>query len=311
MNYHEEIIKLKKEKNAVILAHFYQVPEIQDVADFVGDSLQLSQKAASTEADIIVFAGVHFMGETAKILNPNKKVLIPDMNAGCSLADSCPPEEFSAFRKQYPDHTVISYINCTADIKAQTDIICTSSNALAIVNSLPEDEQIIFAPDKNLGNYLERVSGRSMKVWDGSCIVHHEFSESEIGNLRSEYPNCKVIAHPECTSYVLEQADFIGSTKALLEYVQTDSADTFIVATEIGILYNMKQVAPDKTLIPAPVVSTCTACQQCPYMKMNTIEKLYNCINEESPELTMDEELRKKALIPIERMLDISAKANI
>lgn len=311
MNFKKEIEKLKKEKNAVILAHFYQTPEIQQCADFVGDSLALSQKAASTEADIIVFAGVHFMAETAKILNPNKKVLIPDMDAGCSLADSCPTDKFQSYKAEHPNHTVISYINCTAEIKAETDIICTSSNAKAILDSLPQDEKIIFAPDKNLGAYLNRITGREMLLWDGSCIVHHEFSETEIGKLKIEHPGCKVIAHPECTSYMLAQADFVGSTSALLDFAQNDSADTFIVATETGILYNMKQLAPNKTFIPAPVVSTCTACNECPYMKMNTLEKLYNCMKNETPELLMDESLRKKALSPITRMLDISKKANL
>lgn len=311
MNYKEEIERLKKEKNAVILAHFYQIPEIQQCADFVGDSLALAQKAAATNADIIVFAGVHFMAETAKILNPTKKVLIPDMDAGCSLADSCPTNEFRLFKAQHPNHTVISYINCTAEIKAETDIICTSSNAQAIVNSLPKDEKIIFAPDKNLGAYLQRVTGREMLIWDGSCIVHHEFSEVEIAKLKEKHPGCKIIAHPECSSYLLQHADFIGSTKALLDYAQSDDAQTFIVATEIGILYNMEQAAPNKKFIAAPVVSTCTACQSCPYMKMNTLEKLYNCLKNEAPELFMDEKLRQKALIPIERMLDISKKANL
>lgn len=306
MTLKEKVTQLKKEKNAVILAHYYQLPEVQEVADFIGDSLALSQQAASTKADIILFAGVHFMAETAKILNPNKKVIIPDMEAGCSLAESCPTSDFKLFKEQHPDHLVISYINCTAEIKALTDIICTSSNALKIVQSIPENQKIIFAPDKNLGAYIKRITDRDMLIWDGSCLVHHEFSETEIEKLKTQYPNSKVIAHPECTSYLLNLADFIGSTKALLEFVKTDSANCYIVATESGILYNMQNEVPNKTFIPAPTVSTCIACQQCPYMKMNTLQKVYDCLNLEQPEILMDEELRIQALKPIRKMLELS-----
>ena len=306
MDLSSKIEKLKKEKNAIILAHYYQTPDIQAVADFVGDSLALSQKAASTSADIIVFSGVHFMAETAKLLNPNKTVLLPDLDASCSLAESCPGDDFKLFREKYADHKVISYINCSTDIKAQTDIICTSSNAEAIVNSFPKNQKLIFAPDKNLGDYLQRITGRDMQIWDGECIVHHEFSEDKIGALKKEHPGCKIIAHPECTSYMLQHADFIGSTKALLDYVQNDEAMTFIVATEIGILFNMKQAAPSKTFIAAPVVSTCTACQECPYMKMNTLEKLYNCLNNGTPEILIEPNLLERAKQPILKMLELS-----
>lgn len=306
MTLKEKVIELKEKKNAIILAHYYQLPEIQEVADFVGDSLALSQKAASTDAYIILFAGVHFMAETAKILNPNKKVLIPDMNAGCSLADSCPPEEFRKFKEKHPDHLVISYINCTAEIKAMTDIICTSSNALKIVNSIPKETPILFAPDKNLGDYVQRHSEREMILWDGTCMVHHEFSGDKIQELRKKHPYSKVIAHPECSSYLLEYADFIGSTKALLNFAKHDDAETYIVATESGILYNMGNEVPDKRFVAAPVVSSCIACQECPYMKMNTLEKLYNCLLNETPEIIMDEKIRKKALTPISRMLELS-----
>jgi quinolinate synthase len=300
-----EIQKLKKQKNAVILAHYYQEADIQDVADFVGDSLGLSQEAAGTQADIIVFAGVHFMAETAKILNPHKKVLLPDLKAGCSLADSCPPDRFETFVNQHPGHTVISYINCTADIKALTDIICTSSNAEKIVRSLPENEPIIFAPDKNLGKYINKITGRNMVLWDGSCMVHEIFSLKELIRLKAKHPQAKIIAHPECEEEILAMADFIGSTTALLNFVQKDAADTFIVVTESGILHQMQKSAPGKTLIPAPPNNTC-ACNDCPHMKLNTLEKLYLCLRDETPEIILDENLRLKAEKSIKRMLELS-----
>lgn len=300
-----EIDRLKREKNAVILAHYYQEPDIQDVADFIGDSLGLAQQAEKTAADIIVFAGVHFMAETAKILNPGKKVLLPDLRAGCSLADSCPPAAFSAFKQKYPDHIVISYINCTAEIKAMSDIICTSSNAVAVVNSVPKDQKIIFAPDKNLGRYVMQQSGRDMVLWNGTCMVHELFSLQKIIRLKARHPEAKFIAHPECEEPVLEIADFIGSTTALLEYTVKDSAGSFIVATESGILHKMSSASPQKTFIPAPPDNLC-ACNDCPHMKLNTLEKLYRCMKYEQPELILDEDLRVKALQPILRMLQIS-----
>jgi len=303
----EKITKLKKEKNAVILAHYYQVGPIQDVADFVGDSLALSRKAEETDADIIVFAGVHFMGETAKILNPTKKVVIPDMEAGCSLADSCPPKEFGEFKKQHPDHMVISYINCTAEIKAMTDIICTSSNARKIVESLPKDQKIIFAPDKNLGNYLIKELDREMVLWDGVCIVHESFDLEKLLKLVQENPDAHIIAHPESAPHILEAAEFVGSTTGLLNYVKNSSDKKFIVATEPGILHEMQRENPDKELITAPVGDdeSCN-CSECPYMKLNTMQKLYDCLKNESPEILMDEDLRVKALKPIKRMLELS-----
>jgi quinolinate synthase len=300
-----EIGLLKKQKNAIILAHYYQDPDIQDIADYIGDSLGLSQQAAKSTADIIVFAGVHFMAETAKILNPTTKVLVPDMQAGCSLADTCPPDKFKEFLAQYPDHTVISYINCSAEIKAMSDIICTSSNALKIVNSLPLDEKIIFAPDKNLGRYIAKKSGRDMILWDGSCIVHELFSERKIHELKIENPKALMIAHPECEDPVLNMADFIGSTTALLEFVRKNPTGEFIVATESGILHQMQKAAPQATLIPAPPDNNC-ACNDCPFMKMNTLEKIYLCLKNETPELMMDEGLRKKAEISMTRMLALS-----
>ncbi len=306
-----EINRLRREKNAIILAHYYQQPEIQDIADFTGDSLGLSRQAASTNANMIVFAGVHFMAETAKILNPDKKVVLPDLNASCSLADSCPPDLFRKFREDHPDHVVVSYINTTAEIKALSDIICTSTNALAIIESIPEDTPIIFAPDKNLGAYLKRKSGREMLIWDGSCIVHQEFSAEQVNQLKVHYPGAKIIAHPECGSYLLEHADFIGSTGALLRFTREDPADVFIVATETGILHQMSLNSPDKHFIPAPAITTCTACQECPYMKLNTMEKLYLCMKYETPEIIIEKSLRQKALKPIERMLEISARAGI
>ena len=305
-----EIERLKKEKNAILLAHYYQEPDIQDVADYIGDSLGLAQQAEKTTADIIVFAGVHFMAETAKILNPTKKVLLPDLNAGCSLADSAPADRFSAFKKQHPNHVVISYINCTADIKALSDIICTSSNAEKIIESLPVDQPIIFAPDKNLGAYLNKKSGRNMVLWDGACMVHEIFSLEKITRLKVRHPEAKLIAHPECEDPLLQIADFIGSTTQLLKYTQQDTSNAYIVATETGILHQMQKASPGKTFIPAPPENNC-ACNDCPYMKLNTLEKLYLCMEYETPEILMDEQLRLAAKKPIERMLEISKAAGL
>lgn len=302
-----EIEKLKKEKNAIVLAHYYQEPDIQDIADYVGDSLGLAQKAAATDADVIVFAGVHFMAETAKILNPHKKVLLPDLKAGCSLSDSCPPALFKTFKEKYPDHIVISYINCSAGIKALSDIICTSSNAQAIVESLPKDQKIIFAPDKNLGAYINKITGRNMVLWDGSCMVHEIFSLEKITKLRILNPNAELIAHPECEAAILEMADFIGSTTALLNYTKKSAAKEFIVATETGILHQMIKLNPDKVFIPAPPNNAC-ACNDCPHMKLNTLEKIYVALKYEQPEILMSDELIEKAKKPIVRMLELSAK---
>ncbi len=302
-----EIERLKKEKNAILLAHYYQEPDIQDVADYIGDSLGLAQKAQNTDADIIVFAGVHFMAETAKILNPNKKVLLPDLNAGCSLADSAPADQFRKFKEKHPDHIVISYINCTADIKALSDIIVTSSNAQKIVESVPRDQKIIFAPDKNLGAYLVKKTGRDMVLWNGACMVHEIFSLEKITKLKTRHPNARFIAHPECEEAVLRLADYIGSTTGLLKYTQQSEATEFIVATETGILHQMQKSSPNKTFIPAPPNNSC-ACNDCPHMKLNTLEKLYLCMEYETPEIQMEEELRKAAKRPIDRMLEISAK---
>jgi quinolinate synthase len=302
-----EIEKLKKEKNAVILAHYYQEPDIQDVADYIGDSLGLAQNAATTSADIIVFAGVHFMAETAKILNPGKKVLLPDLKAGCSLSDSAPPPLFKAFKDKHPDHLVISYINCSAGIKALSDIICTSSNAQKIVESLPLDQKIIFAPDKNLGGYINKQTGRNMLLWNGACMVHEIFSLEKITKLKIRHPKAKLIAHPECEEPVLAIADYIGSTTGLLKFSQTDPGEEYIVATEAGILHQMQKGAPHKTFIPAPPDNAC-ACNDCPYMKLNTLEKLYLCLKYEIPEITMEEEIRVAAKKPIDRMLEISAR---
>lgn len=302
-----EIERLKKEKNAIILAHYYQEPDIQDVADFIGDSLGLAQQAEKTTADIIVFAGVHFMAETAKILNPHKKVLLPDLKAGCSLSDSAPPELFRIFKEKYPDHLVITYINCSAGMKALSDIICTSSNAEKIIESLPADQKIIFAPDKNLGAYLDKKTGRDMVLWNGACIVHEIFSLEKITRLKIRHPHAKVIAHPECEEPILRVADFIGSTTSLLKYSMQDDATEFIVATETGILHQMQKQAPHKTFIPAPPENMC-ACNDCPYMKLNTLEKLYLCMEYEQPEIIMEESLLKAAKKPIERMLEISHK---
>lgn len=300
-----EIERLKKEKNAIILAHYYQEPDIQDVADFIGDSLGLAQQAEKTDADIIVFAGVHFMAETAKILNPDKKVLLPDLNAGCSLSDSAPPALFKQFRDKYPDHVVITYINCSAGMKALSDIICTSSNAEKIIESLSPDEKIIFAPDKNLGSYLKKKTGRDMLLWNGACIVHEIFSMEKITRLKVRHPEAKVIAHPECEEPVLRIADFIGSTTSLLKYTTQDASSEYIVATETGILHQMQKQSPFKTFIPAPPDNMC-ACNDCPYMKLNTLEKLYLCMEYEEPQITMDEKLLHAARKPIDRMLEIS-----
>ena len=301
----EEIEKLKKEKNVIILAHYYQEPDIQDIADYIGDSLGLAQKAENTSADIIVFAGVYFMAETAKILNPNKKVLLPDLNAGCSLSDSAPPVLFNQFKLKHPDHTVISYINCSSGIKALSDIICTSSNAEAIVNSLPKDEKIIFAPDKNLGAYLNKITNRNMVLWNGACMVHEIFSLEKITKLKIRHPEAKFIAHPECEESLLSIADYIGSTTALLKFTQQSISKQFIVATETGILHQMQKLNPNKTFIPAPPNNAC-ACNNCPYMKLNTLEKLYTCMKYELPEIIMEENLLVAAKKPITRMLEIS-----
>lgn len=301
------IEQLKKDLNAVVLAHYYQEPDIQDIADYIGDSLGLSQQAASTEADVIVFAGVHFMAETAKILNPDKLVLLPDLEAGCSLADSCPPDEFARFKAAHPDHIVISYINCTAEIKAMSDIICTSSNAVKLVNQLPHDQKIIFAPDRNLGRYVMEQTGREMVLWQGSCIVHETFSEKKILQLKMEHSNAEIIAHPECEAAVLRHASFIGSTTALLKYVEVSEGDRFIVATEPGIIHQMEKQVPKKHFIPAPPEANCN-CNECPYMRLNTLEKLYLAMKHKTPEITIPQEIQADALAPIQRMLEMSAR---
>lgn len=306
LDLYAEIERLKTEKNAILLAHYYQEAAIQELADFVGDSLGLAREAASTDAEIIVFAGVHFMAETAKILNPEKTVLLPDLNAGCSLADTCPPDAFEAFCNQYPDHTVITYVNSSAAVKALSDIICTSSSAAHIINQLPEDEKILFAPDRNLGAYLIRETERDMVLWDGVCIVHETFSERKLLRLAAEHPDAEVLAHPECRDAVLQHADFIGSTSQIRRYARDNGPAKFIVATEEGILHQMEKDNPANTLIPALPESGCN-CSQCPHMRLNTIEKLYLCLEHESPEITMEESLRKDALRPIERMMDMSA----
>ncbi|HET8803687.1 MAG TPA: quinolinate synthase NadA [Aequorivita sp.] len=307
MDLHQKITELKKKKNAIILAHYYQVPEIQDVADYVGDSLGLSQKAAETDAEIIVFAGVHFMAETAKILNPNKKVLLPDLMAGCSLADSCPADAFQKLVEAHPDHTVITYVNCSAEVKALSDIICTSSNAEKIVNSIPKDVPIIFAPDKNLGKYIQKKTDRKMLLWDGTCIVHEAFSIDKLLKLYKEHPGSKIIAHPESESHILETANYIGSTAGMIDYVKKHPSEKFIVATEAGILHKMQQEVPQAILIPAPAEedNSC-ACSECAFMKMNTLQKLYNCLLNETPQIEVSEAIRKKAILPIERMLELS-----
>lgn len=303
----EEIAHLKKEKNAVILAHYYQDADIQDIADYIGDSLGLAQNAEKTSADIILFAGVHFMAETAKILNPGKKVLIPDLKAGCSLADSCPPKDFAAFKAQHPDHIVLTYINCTADIKALSDVIVTSTNAVQIVESFPKDQKIIFAPDKNLGAYINKLTGRNMVLWNGSCMVHEIFSLEKITKLKALHPNALLLAHPECEAALLDLADFIGSTTAILNYSKKSEAKEFIVATETGIIHQMQKASPEKTFIPAPPNNTC-ACNDCPHMKLNTLEKIYVALKYEQPEILMEPELIEKAKKPIVKMLELSAK---
>ncbi|MFZ5939126.1 MAG: quinolinate synthase NadA [Bacteroidota bacterium] len=306
-----EINRMRKEKNAVILAHYYQEPEIQDIADFTGDSLALSQQAAKTNADIILFAGVHFMAETAKILSPSKKVLIPDLNAGCSLADSCPADEFSEFRKGYPDHIVISYVNTTAEIKALTDIVCTSSNALQIVQSLPAEQKIIFAPDRNLGNYINSKTGRNMVIWNGACHVHEEFSLERILELKKENPDAEIIAHPECEKPVLIVSDFIGSTSELLKYTSRSSSSKFIVATESGILHQMQKEQPEKIFIAAPPKDSTCACNACRFMKLITLNKVYNTLKYELPEVLLDPKLIEQAARPIRKMLDLSEKLGL
>ncbi|WP_035141240.1 quinolinate synthase NadA [Flavobacterium daejeonense] len=303
----ERILKLKKAKNAVILAHYYQENDIQDIADYVGDSLGLSQEATKVDADIILFAGVHFMAETAKILNPSKKVILPDLNAGCSLAESCPPDLFKNFIDQHPDHTVITYVNCSAEVKALTDIVVTSANAVKIVESIPKDQPIIFAPDKNLGKYVMSKTGREMLLWDGSCVVHEAFSLDKLIALYKQHPDAQIIAHPESETHILETASYIGSTSGMIEYVKTNPNNKFIVATEFGILHKMQEEVPNKILIPAPAKedNTC-ACSECGYMKMNTLQKVYDCLANESPEVHVAEDIIQKALVPIERMLELS-----
>lgn len=303
----EKILALKKEKNAVILAHYYQEEGIQEIADFVGDSLELSRKASQVDADIIVFAGVYFMAETAKIVNPNKKVIVPDVKAGCSLADGCPPKEFKTFLEKYPNHTVVTYINCTAEIKTLTDIVCTSSNAKKVIASIPKDQPIVFAPDKNLGKYLIAETGRDMVLWEGSCIVHEAFSLEKLIDLYKKHPTATIIAHPESETHILKVAHYIGSTSGMLNHVKNSTNDTFIVATEAGILHQMQLDNPTKTLIPAPSKedNTC-ACSECAFMKVNTLEKLYQCLQDESPEVLLGNEIIEKALIPIQRMLALN-----
>ena len=307
----KEINRLRHEKNAVILAHYYQTEDIQDIADFLGDSLGLSQKAAVTDAEIIVFAGVNFMAETAKIISPQKKVLIPDLNAGCSLAESCPAEEFMLFREKYPDHIVISYVNTTADIKALTDITCTSTNAVQIVESLPMEQKIIFAPDRNLGNYINSITNRNMVIWDGACHVHEDFSLERILEIKKDNPGAKIIAHPECQKPVLIVADFIGSTSALLRFTKDDSSQKYIVATESGILHQMRKSNPDKLFLPAPPKDSTCGCNDCRYMKLNTLEKIHDCLKYESPEIRIEENIRKRAEKPIRRMLEISKQLSL
>ncbi|MCB0564238.1 MAG: quinolinate synthase NadA [Phaeodactylibacter sp.] len=306
----EEIEKLKKEKNAIILAHYYQESDIQDIADYIGDSLGLSQQAAATDADIIVFAGVHFMAETAKMLSPHKKVLLPDLKAGCSLADSCPPPVFRKFKEKYPGHVVVSYINCTAELKTLTDICCTSTNAVQIIESIPKDQPIIFAPDVNLGRYLVKKTGRDMVLWNGSCMVHEIFSNEKITKLMMRHPDAKFIAHPECEEHLLEKADFIGSTTGLLNYTKRNEANIFIVATEAGIIHQMQKASPQKTFIPAPPNNTC-ACNECPHMKRNTLEKLYITMKYEQPEIILPDWIIEQGRASIDRMLEISAKAGL
>lgn len=310
LDFFGEIQQLKKEKNAIILAHYYQDADIQDIADYIGDSLGLARKAQQTKADMIVFAGVHFMAETAKILNPTRKVVIPDLLAGCSLSDSCPPILFKKFKEKHPDHNVVSYINCSAAIKALSDVICTSSNAVSVVNSFSKDKPIIFAPDKNLGRYVNKITGRKMLLWDGACMVHEIFSQEKISKLKQRHPAAKLIAHPECEEAVLQLADMIGSTTQLLKFSQQDNSQEFIVATEAGILHQMIKNAPKKKFIPAPPNNNC-ACNECPHMKRNTLEKIYACMKYELPAIEMDEGLRLAAKKPIDRMLAISEAAGV
>ena len=306
VNYLEEINRLRKERNAVILAHYYQEPAIQELADFVGDSLDLSRKAAATDADVIVFCGVRFMAEVAKILSPEKTVVLPDMEAGCSLEDSCPPEQFAAFRKKYPDHLCLTYINCSADIKALSDIIVTSSNAEHILNQLPADQQVMMAPDQHLGSYLAKKTGRDMVLWPGSCIVHERFSEKELIRLKAENPKAPVAAHPECPEAILNHADHVGSTSSILKFVLEDDADTFIIATEPHIIHQMKKSAPHKNFIDAPGMDDSCSCNECPYMGLNTLEKIYLCLRDLDPQIHVDEELRAKALTPLEKMMELA-----
>ncbi len=310
MNYSTEILKLKKEKKALILAHFYQIPEIQELADYVGDSLGLAQKAAEADVDLIVFAGVHFMAETAKMLNPDTLVVLPDLEAGCSLAESCPEDKFKEFKKQYPDHTVISYINTTAAIKTLTDIVCTSGNAVQIVESLPKNEKIIFAPDKNLGGYINRITGRNMVLWNGTCEVHDILTTEAIIKLKEDNPDACVIAHPECNAAVLMLADYIGSTTGMIKFTQADNSKKYIVATESGIIHQMKKLSPEKEFLIVPSDNTCN-CNDCPYMKLNTLEKLYLALKNETPAINMNKGVMEKAKKPIVRMLDISRKLKI
>lgn len=302
---------LRKAKNAVILAHYYQTGDIQDIADYVGDSLALAQWAAKTKADIIILCGVHFMGETAKILCPNKKVLVPDLNAGCSLADSCPARDFAKFVKQHPDHVVISYVNTTAAVKAMTDVVVTSTNARQIVESFPKDTKIIFGPDRNLGNYINSITGRNMLLWDGACHVHEQFSLEKILNLKKQYPDAEVITHPECKQPIIQVSGFVGSTAALLKHTITSDKKQFIVATESGVIHEMRKKSPDKEFIPAPPNDSTCACNECNFMRLNTIEKLYNCLKFELPEIFVDEEVQKKAIKPIKKMLEISEKLGL
>ncbi|NCC10612.1 MAG: quinolinate synthase NadA [Bacteroidia bacterium] len=307
----QAINNLKSAKNAVILAHYYQESEIQDIADFVGDSLALAQWAAKTEADIIVMCGVHFMGETAKILCPNKKVLVPDLNAGCSLADSCPADQFAQFVSDHPGHTVISYVNTTAAVKAVTDVVVTSTNARQIVESFPQETKLIFGPDRNLGNYINSVTNRQMLLWDGACHVHEQFSVEKLVELKQTYPNAFILAHPECKSVILKLADVVGSTAALLNYAVSHPENSYIVATESGILHEMRKKCPDTKFIPAPPNDSTCGCNECSFMRLNTLEKLYACLEQESPEITVDPEIAEKAVKPIRRMLDISAKLGL
>ena len=311
MDFREEINRLRQEKNAVILAHYYQTGDIQDIADFVGDSLALAQWAAKTKADILVLCGVHFMGETAKIICPDKKVLVPDLAAGCSLADSCPADQFAQFVQAHPGHTVISYVNTTAAVKAVTDIVVTSTNARQIVESLPEDEPIIFGPDRNLGNYINSITGRHMLLWDGACHVHEQFSLEKILALKAQYPDAEVITHPECKRPVIEVSDFVGSTAALLKHTIKSPKTQFIVATESGVIHEMRKQSPNKEFIPAPPNDSTCACNECNFMRLNTMEKLYNCLKNETPEILVDPEVQQKAILPIRRMLDISAQLGL